>query len=168
MGSIDVAMVIKKESREDKTAKLYITGRDLKDQCYEIEFDKEAFRWNKLGTHREMEAMRLECEYRNSHVVQTIKKLVDQFNGHWEGTAQELINASKYYKGAQIYDDTRQVGKEVRKFAKQLAEWDFIEFHSNDDDHSKGRKMLFVSANPFDMSDTSVMSDTSADKYGHE
>lgn len=34
-----------------------------------------------------------------------------------------------------------------------------IEF---DDDHSKGRKMLFVSANPFD---TSAMS---ADKYGHE
>ena len=70
MGSIDVAMVIKKESREDKTAKLYITGRDLKDQCYEIEFDKEAFRWNKLGTHREISLTATGKEQRRSLLMQ--------------------------------------------------------------------------------------------------
>lgn len=158
MGSIDVAMVIKKENRDDETAKLYITGRDLPDQCYEIKFNKEKFSWEKLGTHKEMEEMRQECEYRNSHIVQTIKKLVDQFGGRWEGTASELVEASKYFKGLQIYDDSRLVGKKVREFAKRLAEWDFIEFHDGDGSRRDGRKLLFVSQNPFIMSPTSPMS----------
>ena len=159
MGSIDVAMVIKKESREDKTAKLYITGRDLKDQCYEIEFDKEAFRWNKLGTHKDMEQLRLEYAYRNSPVVNTIKKLVAEHNGHWSGTVKEIIGASKYFKGMQIYDDPGKVGKEIRKFARWLAEWDFIEFHEDRD--AKQRGVRFDNTNPFELSQPSSLSQPS-------
>lgn len=158
MGSIDVGMVIKKETRDSDEATLYITGRDLEEQSYKIKFDKDTYKWQNIGTTKTVERLRFEYEYRNSPVVQTIKKLVDQFGGHWEGTAQELINASKFYKGSQIYDDSRKVGKEIRKFAKWLAEWDFIEFHSVDGSRRDGRKMLFVLVNPFEMSDTSPMS----------
>ena len=91
-------------------------------------------------------------------IVQTIKKLVDQFGGRWEGTASELVEASKYFKGLQIYDDSRLVGKKVREFAKRLAEWDFIEFHDGDGSRRDGRKLLFVSQNPFIMSPMSPTS----------
>ena len=161
LGSVDVALVLKKESREDETAKLYITGRDLEDQCYEIQFDKEEMRWKKLGTHKDMERLRLECEYQNSHVVGTIKKLVQQNNGHWEGTASEIISASKYFAGLTIYDDVREVGKEIRKFAQWMNKWDFIEFHSDGGTHKKGRRLVFHHNKPFEMSPTSSMSPTS-------
>lgn len=147
LGSVDVALVLKKESREDETAKLYITGRDLEDQCYEIQFDKEEMRWKKLGTHKDMERLRLECEYRSSHVVGTIKKLVQQNNGHWEGTASEIISASKYFAGLTVYDKPEKVGKEVARFSRWMNSWDSIEFHY--DENSRPRKYQFSVNNPF-------------------
>lgn len=159
LGSVDVAMVIKKESREDDTAKLYITGRDLEDQCYEIQFDKDAFKWKKLGTHKDMEAMRFELEYRSSPVVGTVKKLVEQNCGKWEGTASEVISASKYFTGLTIYDKPEKVGKDLSKFSKFLSRWDFIEFHY--DENSRPRKYIFVKNNPFtDITDGTDGTDT--------
>ena len=154
MGSIDVAMIIKKESREDETAKLYITGRDLEEQCYEIQFSKQDFRWNKLGTHKDMEQLRLEYEYRNSPVVGTIKKLVEQNGGKWSGTASEIVSASKYFKGLQIHEDVRKVGLEINKYAQWLDKWDFIEFHKTNT--RKTNEYQFVKNCPFDNFDSTL------------
>ncbi len=169
MGSIDVAMVIKKESREDETAKLYITGRDLEEQCYEIKFDKQNFQWNKLGAHRDMEILRVERRYRDSHIVGTIRKLVDQNGGRWEGTASEIVKASKYFKGLQIHKDVRQVGQEITEFAQWFAKWDFIEFHPGRTNKQRG--YLFIKNNPFDVTDvtdviiTTDVTDVTGDKH---
>lgn len=149
MGSIDVAMVIKKENREDETAKLYITGRDLEEQCYEIQFKKQDFRWDKLGTHKDMETLRLEYEYRNSPIVYTIKKLVEQNGGKWSGTVADLIKGSSYFKGMQIYEDAGKVGKEVRRFARWLHEWDSIDFHDDREGGGKRRVIEFIYNNPY-------------------
>lgn len=168
MGSIDVAMVIKKESREDEAAKLYITGRDLEEQCYEIKFNKEEFRWNKLGTHKDMEMLRTEYEYRNSPIVGTIKKLVEQNGGTWEGTASEIVAASKYFKGMTICEDVRKVGQKINEYAQWLAKWDFIEFHP--DRTNKQRGYQFVRNDPFnvtnvtDVTDVTNVTDVTGDK----
>ena len=91
--------------------------------------------------------MRFEYEYRNSPVIGTIKKLVEQNGGKWEGTASDIIKASKYFKGCQIYDDDKRVGKEVVKFAQYMNNRDFINFHY--DNKARPRIYVFEDSCPF-------------------
>lgn len=48
-------------------------------------------------------------EYEQSPISATIRKLVKQ-GGHWEGSASDVVEASKYL-GYQIYDDVRKVAR---------------------------------------------------------
>lgn len=149
LGSVDVAMVIKKESRDAETAKLYVSGKDVEDQCYEIRFDGKRHIWEKLGTSQEVEAQRLREEYENNHTIKTIKKLVEQGNGHWEGTASDIIDASRYFAGCQIHEDAAKVGKQLRKFTQQLHDLDAI-IYSVGSSRADGKRVLtFASNNPF-------------------
>ena len=161
LGSVDVAMVIKKESRDAETAKLYVSGKDVEDQCYEIRFDGKRHIWEKLGTSQEVEAQRLREEYEGSNVIRTVKKLVEQGNGHWEGSVSDIIEASKYFQGCQIYDNERQAGKEIRRFERQLKDIDAITYRANPSRKTGKRELTFESENPFLMSPTSPLSSTS-------
>lgn len=147
MGSVDVAMVIKKEKRNDNTAKLYITGRDLEEQCYEMKFNKQAFRWEKLGAVSDLEKKRIEDEYITSPVIKTVIRLIDQNGGKWSGSAKDIISASKYFQGCKVDCDDKRVGKELAKFSEQLAKWDFIEFHY--DKNARPRKYVFIKKQEF-------------------
>lgn len=161
LGSVDVAMVIKKESRDAETAKLYVSGKDVEDQCYEIRFDGKRHIWEKLGTSQEVEARRLREEYEGSNVIRTVKKLVEQGNGHWEGSVSDIIEASKYFQGCQIYDNERQAGKEIRRFERQLKDIDAITYRANPSRKTGKRELTFESENPFLMSPMSPLSSTS-------
>lgn len=147
MGSIDVAVVIKKEKREDVTAKLYITGRDLEEQCYEMQFSKTKYKWNMQGTHRDMEQMRKELAYRQSPIIETIKKLMKQNRGQWRGTASDIITASQYFQGLQIHDSKQQVGQKINEFSTLLLS-DCIEFQAKRT--SKTVEYEFTYNNPFE------------------
>lgn len=162
MGSVDVAMVIKKDTRDAETAKLYVSGKDLRDQCYEIRYDKQRYIWEKLGTSQEVEAQRLREAYEQSNIIQTVKKLVQQGGGKWSGSTADIIEASKYFQGCCIYDDVRKVGKVIRQFTQQLRDFDAIRvFESRDTGKDRSRTLSFVSGNPFLMSVMSNMSETS-------
>lgn len=162
LGSVDVAMVIKKESRDAETAKLYVSGKDVEDQCYEIRFDGKRHIWEKLGTSQEVEAQRLREAYEQSNIIQTVKKLVQQGGGKWSGSTADIIEASKYFQGCYIHDDVRKVGKVIRQFTQQLHDFDAIGVsESRDTGKDRSRTLSFVSGNPFLMSDMSVMSNMS-------
>ena len=149
LGSVDVAMVIKKESRDAETAKLYVSGKDVEDQCYEIRFDGKRHIWEKLGTSQEVEAQRLREEYENNNTIKTIRKLVQQGGGHWEGTASDIIDASRYFAGCQIHEDAAKVGKQLRKYTQQLHDLDAI-IYSVGSSRADGKRVLtFASNNPF-------------------
>lgn len=149
LGSVDVAMVIKKETRDAETAKLYVSGKDVEDQCYEIRFDGKRHIWEKLGTSQEVEAQRLREEYENNNTIKTIRKLVQQGGGHWEGTASDIIDASRYFAGCQIHEDAAKVGKQLRKYTQQLHDLDAI-IYSVGSSRADGKRVLtFASNNPF-------------------
>ena len=78
MGVLDAALVISKKRREDKEAKLYITGRDMPEQVLAIEFNKSIFRWENLGDSDAVEHNRQINKYRNSKAVQIGNKLLDK------------------------------------------------------------------------------------------
>lgn len=148
LGSVDVAMVIKKESRDAETAKLYVSGKDVEDQCYEIRFDGKRHIWEKLGTSQEVEAQRLREEYENNNTIKTIRKLVQQGGGHWKGTASDIIDASRYFAGCQIHEDAAKVGKQLRKYTQQLHDLDAITYRV-DLGRGQSRQISFTSNNPF-------------------
>ena len=155
MGSIDVAMVIKKEKREDKTAKLYVTGRDLEEQCYEMEFNTKTFKWEMLGNSRDVEEARKELTYKTSPITQTVKKLVNTNSGHWEGTVSDIINASKYFN-SKIYEDPRKVGRFIKSNEHYFYFFDEIDIKYKRNNNS--RMYIFNVINV--INDTDVMSVT--------
>jgi len=128
MGVLDAALVISKKRREDKEAKLYITGRDMPEQVLAIEFNKSIFRWENLGDSDAVEHNRQINKYRNSKAVQIVKKLLDQGDGELTASVDDIIQASNWIgSGAlKIYDTPQAVGKELAGYVELFHEVDNI------------------------------------------
>lgn len=139
MGVLDAALVISKKKREDKEAKLYITGRDMPEQVLAIEFNKSAFRWENLGDSQMVEHNRQINKYRNSKAVQVIKKLLSQENGEITVSVDEIIQASNWIgSGAlKIYDTPQAVGKELAGYVELFHEVDNIIAENRKGAHGK-------------------------------
>lgn len=119
LGAQDCAWLISKKDRFDDEATLHITGRDLESRNLKVRFIKELFQWQYIGTEEDIENQRFQAEYDQSPLIETIKKLVKQGNGHWEGSAQEIKDASKYLSW-EIYDDVRKIGKQINRYEPLL------------------------------------------------
>lgn len=154
MGALDCAWVITKEDRMADEGTLHITGRDMESQKLKIKFNKKTFCWEYLGTAEEIEAQQFQVEYDNSPVIQTIKKLVNQGSGHWEGSASDIQEASKYL-GSQIYDDVRKIGTIINKF-EALLYFDGIRFEFRRT--NRDRKYIFNDTNV--IHNTNITNDT--------
>ena len=113
----------------------------METQKLKIRFNKKTFQWEYVGTEDEIESQRLIEEYEQSPVVGTIRKLVKQGNGRWEGSASDIVEASKYLE-SQIYDDVRKVGSLVNKYEGLLWSVDKINYESDIRTRGK-RKYIF-------------------------
>lgn len=140
MGALDCAWVITKDDRHSMEGTLHITGRDMEAQKLKIRFNKDSFQWEYVGTEEDVENQRLLFEYEQSPVVETIKKLVKQGNGHWEGSASEIKEASKYLSW-EIHDDVRKIGSLINKY-EPLLHFDGIDFKYDTKTRGK-RKYIF-------------------------
>lgn len=141
MGALDCAWVITKDDRYSEEGTLHITGRDMGTQKLKIRFNKKTFQWECIGTEEQVEAQRLMAEYEQSPVVETVRKLVKQGNGHWEGSASDIVEASKYL-GSQIYDDVRKVGSLINKYEGLFWAVDKINYEYDTRKRGK-RKYIF-------------------------
>lgn len=126
MGALDCAWVITKDDRYSEEGTLHITGRDMESQKLKIKFNKKSFQWEYIGTEEDIEAQRLLFEYQQSPVVETIKKLVEQGGGRWEGSASDIKAASKYLSW-EIYDSPQKIGALINKY-EALLHFDGIKF----------------------------------------
>lgn len=135
MGSIDAAIVLKKEKREDSTAKIYITGRDMEEQCYEAEFDKQLFKWKMLGDAETVQNQRRYQEYMDSNIIKTLLTVLKQNNYNWSGTVSDLKTIS-YGLGTPIHQESRQIGVALNDYKDLLEKYEGITF-SKDRDKSK-------------------------------
>lgn len=147
MGALDCAWVISKDDRYAEEGTLHITGRDMDTQKLKIRFNKKAFQWEYVGTEEEIESQREMAEYEQSPIVKTIKKLVKQNDGHWEGSASDIQTASKYF-GCQIYDDVRKIGSIINKY-QPLLFFDGIDYKYDTKTRGK-RKYIFNDVNVAD------------------
>ena len=153
MGALDCSWVISKDDRFANEATLHITGRDLASEQYKIRFNRQSFRWEYVGTAEDIEMQRFQFEYEQSPVIYTIKRLLKQGAGHWEGSASDIQTASKYFD-SEIYDDVRKIGTDINKYEPLL--WtDGIKYDVKR--KSRGRCYIFNVINVTD--DTHVTDD---------
>lgn len=158
MGALDCAWVISKDDRYATEATLHITGRDLEPRKLKVRFNKKTFQWEYIGTEEDVENQRFMAEYEQSPVVETIKKLVKQGNGRWEGSAGDIVEASKYLTGCTIYDDSRKVGNLIDRYGNFLEGVDNIVYERKRTGKSGKRVYVFHVSHDSDVSDVSDVS----------
>ena len=155
-GAMDTIFLINRESRTDNNAVLMMSGRDIEPQELALSWNREKFQWDYLGTQEEVESKKFGLGYYNSSTIQTVKKLLSTNGGHWEGTAAEIVAASKYF-GTHIFDDPRKVSKDIERYSV-LLDFEGITFERVRKDKKGSRSFVFDMS---DTSETSDMSDTS-------
>lgn len=130
----------------------------MKPRKLKIRFNENNFRWEYIGTEEEVQERRLREEYDNSPIVATIKKLVKQGGGRWEGSADTIKRESMYFQ-SRIYDDVSQIGKKINKY-EVFLHFDSIDFKFKRNGKT-GNKYIFTDTTVTpDTTDTTVTTDT--------
>ena len=97
-GTADTTIVLDKQNRYDKETILSITGRDVDQNQYILNFNKESCKWQMISSYEE-KMMKDELEeYNNNPLADTIKTLVNKNNGKWGGSLKDLaLEQQKLY-----------------------------------------------------------------------
>ena len=121
MGAADTILILSKKKRNDESAKLSSTGRDIQQCELVVAFDKSKYKWEVEGTAEEVAARRELEEYESNIYILTIKELVKRnpING-WSGSAQDLMKAVYDVTGKTVVDSTQSIGKQLLKYSTRL------------------------------------------------
>lgn len=114
-GAMDSIWMISKKDRFSDEATLSVSGRDIESRKMAVHWDKELFRWICDGDREEIENREREFKFVNEPVVIAVKSLVKNNGGHWEGSAQEIVAASRY-TGKQIFDSPEKVARIIDEY----------------------------------------------------
>src|SRR5699024_1526298 len=114
LGAVDTSMVMTRESRRDEDTLLSVVGRDVDMQEIYISFDKDSCRWSVKGDADWITEQRTRLEYQDSPIVKTIKKLLEQGGGRWEGSMKDLLTAGQYITQTYIDYNERALSNSVK------------------------------------------------------
>ena len=96
---------------------------------YMMTFNQASYRWENLGTEKEVRESTSEQEYRNDFVVKTIKYYLDQIEKEttdnpveWAVTASELIDSVKGRYASYQKETPGQIGKHLDNIQDRLYE----------------------------------------------
>ena len=125
-GAMDTTLILKKDDRmkEDEKTYLYITGRDVEQNAFTMSFNNG--KWSIVGTVAEEEAKQEFADYMKNPTVTTIRTLVNQHHGRWEGKTSELMSAGKYIAKCNLAPNLQTLGKSFGKLEDQLFKYDNI------------------------------------------
>lgn len=144
LGALDTAWAITKENgdRDNDEATLSITGRDVLPQKYRIKWNKDRCMWELMGTEEQVADREAWKEYDRNPIVRTVRALLDQNGGTWQGTSTEIQRASYYFNGGedQIFDDPAIIGKYLRQHTQDFRKNDGIAVK----DHRENRRRLYL------------------------
>lgn len=129
-GAADAVVVLSKEKRTDKEAKMFITGRKVRQSMHNICFDDKACQWQYLGVAEIGDAERREMEerketYLNSKIRDAVIKIADSIERPWTGRAGALIEiAAQHHIG--IVDGNKEIGGFLNRMQGLFMEYDGI------------------------------------------
>lgn len=113
-GAADAVIVLGKEKRTDKEAKMFITGRKVRQSMHDIRFNDAACVWEYLGVSEITDKDQKEAEerlqtYENSDIRAAIIEIASKIEEPWRGRAGQLIEeATKREIG--ISETPKEVG----------------------------------------------------------
>lgn len=148
MGAVDTALVMTRAKRTDAQTTLSITSRDIDSSETVIEFHKDDYKWHVLGDASWLQEQQAKLEYNSSPIVKTIKELLEQSPGGWNGSMQELLDAGKHFAGTYLADSTRALTSKVKALEKPLFDYDGI-IHERSKNGSGSGKHHFYFATGF-------------------
>lgn len=144
-GAADTMLVLTKEKRNDETAILNITGRDVEMQELVLKFNKSTCLWENLGSADDFAEQQARAEYADSPIVRTVKKLLEQSPEGWTGTAQYLIDAGRFIAHTTLADSSRALSNKLKELDNLFLEYDGI-VHERRGNGSGGGKHKFYFA----------------------
>lgn len=143
-GSADTAMVLSRAKRTDTQTTLSITGRDVDTSDTVLEFNKDTYRWQVLGSLEDRMEQKRRDEYERNPIVQTVRVLLQRSPLGWTGTAAELFQECIDKAGTYPAPDAARLAKQLKPLAPLLFEWDGIVYKPPTYAGRGGRKHTFT------------------------
>lgn len=141
-GAADTAIVLTRDKRSDTNTTANIVGRDVESAELVLQFQPQTGEWVNLGDAGDVAEREARKKYQSSFLVRTIKKLVEQSPGGWQGTAQELLNAGQYITRTSLAVSARELTGQIKAYESLLLEIDGIA-HERKSNGSGGGKHRF-------------------------
>lgn len=148
LGAVDTSIVMTRESRSDEDTLLSVVGRDVDMQEIYISFDKESCRWSVKGDADWITEQRTRLEYQESPIVKTIKKLLEQGGGRWDGSMKDLLTAGQYIAQTYIDYNERALSNSVKKLEPSLFNFDGIIHERATNGNGGGKHRFYYAALP--------------------
>lgn len=113
-GAADAVVVLKKEKRTSKEAKMFITGRKVRQSMHNILFDDVSCRWEYIGIAEASDRDQQEIEerdrlYQNSNIREAVVKIADSIENPWQGRAGALIEIAATH-GIGLRETNKEIG----------------------------------------------------------
>ena len=119
-GAADAVVVLSKEHRMDKEAKMFITGRKVRQTMHNIKFDDKRCQWDYVGIAEIGDKDRREQEererlYTNSKIREAVIQIANNLKEDpWRGRAGELIETALKY-GIGLRESNKEIGGFLNK-----------------------------------------------------
>lgn len=132
-GAADAVIVLGKEKRTDAEAKMFITGRKVRQTMHNIKFDDAKCQWIYVGKAEitdkdQREKEERERSYINSkvrEVVLQIARSIDKDDDPWKGRAGDLIEeALKFHIG--LRESNKEIGGFLNKMQGMFLDYDGV------------------------------------------
>lgn len=132
-GAADAVIVLGKEKRTDSEAKMFITGRKVRQTMHIINFDDNKCRWEYVGIAEatdkdQREREERERSYINSKIREAVIQIAKNLNKDadpWKGRAGDLIEeALKHNIG--IRDSNKEIGGFLNKMQGMFLDYDGV------------------------------------------
>ena len=130
-GAADAVVVLSKEKRTDLDAKMFITGRKVRQSKHDIKFNDKSCVWEYIGTHDPKDSDQRELEekehtYYNSKIREAVVDISINCKDYWQGGASQIIEEALKY-GIGIKESNKMVGGFVTKMMGMFMECDGIQ-----------------------------------------
>ena len=132
-GAADAVIVLNKDKRTDSEAKMFITGRKVRQTIHNIRFNDQKCCWEYVGVAEIGDKDQREKEEReNSYLMSKIREVViqiannlDQDAEPWKGRAGDLIDeALKYHIG--LRESNKEIGGFLNKMQGLFMDYDGV------------------------------------------
>ena len=131
-GAADAVIVIGKEKRTDLNAKLFITGRKVRQKTYNIKFNDEKCIWQYIGvaeleSKEETEQKEREKEYFDSDIREAVIEISKKINESVTFSASQLIEMTIKYTGKGLKESNKVIGGFLGRMQGLFKAYDNVE-----------------------------------------